>query len=72
MLVEKAEYQQQVQILHGDTTRIIVTAEDSNYQSTYMIIFQRQQSPYSYLEAIYMNNELLEGFRVDSFEYDIE
>ncbi len=72
VLVEKAEYQQQVQILHGDTTRIIVTAEDSNYQSTYMIIFQRQQSPYSYLEAIYMNNELLEGFRVDSFEYDIE
>lgn len=72
VLVEKAEYQQQVQILHGDTTRIIVTAEDSNYQSTYMIIFQRQQSPYSYLEAIYMNNELLEGFRIDSFEYDIE
>ena len=72
VLVEKAEYQQQVQILHGDTTRIIVTAEDSNYQSTYMIIFQRQQSPYSCLEAIYMNNELLEGFRVDSFEYDIE
>lgn len=72
VLVEKAEYQQQVQILDGDTTRIIVTAEDSNYQSTYMIIFQRQQSPYSYLEAIYMNNELLEGFRVDSFEYDIE
>ena len=72
VLVEKAEYQQQIQILHGDTTRIIVTAEDSNYQSTYMIIFQRQQSPYSYLEAIYMNNELLEGFRVDSFEYDIE
>lgn len=72
VLVEKAEYQQQVQILHGDTTRIIVTAEDSNYQSTYMIIFQRQESPYSYLEAIYMNNELLEGFRVDSFEYDIE
>lgn len=72
VLVEKAEYQQQVQILHGDTTRIIVTAEDSNYQSTYMIIFQRQQSPYSYLKAIYMNNELLEGFRVDSFEYDIE
>ena len=72
VLVEKAEYQQQVQILDGDTTRIIVTAEDSNYQSTYMIIFQRQQSPYSYLEAIYMNNELLEGFRIDSFEYDIE
>lgn len=72
VLVEKAEYQQQVQILHGDTTRIIVTAEDSNYQSTYMIIFQRQQSPYSYLEAIYMDNDLLEGFRVDSFEYDIE
>ena len=72
VLVEKAEYQQQVQITHGDTTRIIVTAEDNNYQSTYMIIFQRQQSPYSYLEAIYMDDQLLDGFRVDSFEYDIE
>jgi hypothetical protein len=72
VLVEKAEYQQQVHVIHGDTTRIIVTAEDSNYQSTYMIIFQRQQSPYSYLKSIYMDNELLEGFRIDSFEYDIE
>jgi hypothetical protein len=72
ILVEKAEYLQQVQITHGDTTRINVIAEDTTYQSTYMIIFQRQQSSYSYLKAIYMNEELLSGFRVDSFEYDIE
>ncbi|MBQ8385918.1 MAG: hypothetical protein IJX48_00510 [Paludibacteraceae bacterium] len=72
VLVEKAEYQQQVQTILGDTTRIVVTAEDTNYQSTYLIIFQRQQSSYSYLDAIYMNDELIDGFRVDSFEYDIE
>lgn len=72
VLVEKNEYQQQIQIEHGDTTRIIVTAEDIKYKSTYMIIFQRQQSPYSYLDAIYMDGNLIDGFRVDSFEYDIK
>ncbi len=69
--VEKAEWYQVVDIVRGDTTRITVTAEDTNYYATYTIIFNYQQSPYSYLEGIYQDDVLISGFRPDSFNYDI-
>ena len=71
VLVEKAEAVQTVEIEHGDITRIVVTAEDVQYQSTYTITFNYQQSPYSYLEGIFQDGVLLEGFRPDSFYYDV-
>ena len=69
--VEKAEWYQVVNILRGDTTRITVTAENDNYNATYTIIFNYQQSPYSYLEGIYQDDVLISGFQPDSFYYDI-
>ena len=71
VLVEKSEAVQTVEIEHGDLTRIVVTAEDAQYQATYTITFNYQQSPYSYLEGIFQDGVLLEGFRPDSFYYDV-
>ena len=71
VFVEKAEATQTVNIEHGDITRITVTAEDTQYQATYTITFNYLQSPYSYLKAIYQDGELLEGFRPDSFLYNV-
>ena len=71
VMVEKAEPTQHVDILHGDTTRITVTAEDTKYTATYTIIFTYQQSPYSFLEGIYQDGVLIDGFRPDSFLYDV-
>ena len=64
-------YQTITQEQSGDTTTIVVTAEDSLYTATYTVIFQYEQSPYSYLEEILLDGSLLEGFRPDSFYYDI-
>lgn len=64
-------YQTITQKQSGDTTTIVVTAEDSLYTATYTVIFQYEQSPYSYLEEILLDGSLLEGFRPDSFYYDI-
>ena len=70
--VEKAETVQQV---HIDTTTgnaiITVTAEDTTYQSTYTIQFTYLKSAYAYLEGIYQDGTLIDGFRPDSFEYSI-
>lgn len=71
VLVEKADPAQTVAIDHADITRITVTAEDPQYQDTYTITFNYQQSPYSFLEGIYQDGVLLEGFRPDSFLYDV-
>ena len=64
-------YQTITQEQSGDTTTIVVTAEDSLYTATYTVIFQYEQSPYSYLKEILLDDSLLEGFRPDSFYYDI-
>ena len=71
ILVEKGEPMQTVHIEQGDTAIITVIAEDTTVTATYTIIFQRQMSPYSYLSAIYQDQVLIEGFRPDSFLYDI-
>ena len=71
ILVEKGEPMQTVHIEQGDTAIITVVAEDTTLTATYTIIFQRQMSPYSYLSAIYQDQVLIEGFRPDSFLYDI-
>ena len=64
-------YQTIAQTQSGDTTTIVVTAEDTFYTATYTLIFQYEQSSYSYLEEILQDGSLLEGFRPDSFYYDI-
>ena len=71
VLAEKAEPQQRINIDMGDITRITVMAEDTTYQSTYTITFQRQLSSNCHLEAIYQDGVLIDGFRPDSFYYDI-
>ncbi len=71
VFVEKSHHLQTVSIERGDTTLIHVTAEDSTQHATYTIVFQRQLSEYALLEAIYINDTILHGFRVDSFQYDI-
>ena len=71
ILIEKGEPMQTVHIEQGDTAIITVVAEDTTVTATYTIIFQRQMSPYSYLSAIYQDQVLIEGFRPDSFLYDI-
>ena len=71
VIVDKGDPMQTVEMEHGDITVITVTGEDTQYQATYTIVFNYQQSPYSYLEGIYQDEVLLEGFRPDSFLYDV-
>ena len=72
IFVEKADAKQTV---HIDTTTgnaiITVTAEDSTYQSTYIIYFTYLKSSYAYLEGIYQDGVLIDGFQPDSFDYHI-
>ena len=56
---------------YGDTTRIIVTAEDQITTDTYTLIFIYQQSSNPYLSGIYQDGSLLDGFKADSLEYEI-
>ena len=70
VLAEKGHNLQSVSIVAGDTTYIHVTAEDTTQQATYTIIFQRELSSYSYLQAIYLNDTIIDGFRADSMTYD--
>ena len=70
VLAEKGHNLQAVSIVTGDTTYIHVTAEDTTQQATYTIIFQRELSSYSYLQAIYLNDTIIDGFRADSMAYD--
>lgn len=71
VLAEKAEPLQQIDIAHGDTTIITVTAEDQVTTDTYTLIFLYEQSSYAYLEGIYQDGVLIPGFRPDSLEYTI-
>ena len=71
ILYEKGDPAQTVTLEMGEVTRIHVTAEDPSYTATYTITFQRQMSSYSYLEAIYQDGVAIEGFRPDSFYYDV-
>ena len=71
VLAEAAEPMQQIQIAHGDTTIITVTAEDQITTETYTLIFLYEKSSYAYLEGIYQDEELIPGFRPDSLEYTI-
>lgn len=72
IFVEKADTKQTV---HIDTTTgnaiITVTAEDPTYQSTYIIYFTYLKSSYAYLEGIYQDGVLIDGFQPDSFDYHI-
>lgn len=70
--VELAEpAKQQKQIIIGDTTHITVIAEDTTITETYTIYFSYQLSSYAYLEGIYQDGMLIQGFRPDSFDYVI-
>lgn len=71
VLATAAEAAQTIQIAHGDTTSITVIAEDKTTTDTYTLLFSYQQSPYAYLAGIYQDNELIEGFRADSMEYQV-
>ena len=72
IFVEKADAKQTV---HIDTTTgnaiITVSAEDPTYQSTYIIYFTYLKSSYAYLEGIYQDGVLIDGFQPDSFDYHI-
>lgn len=72
IFVEKADAKQTV---HIDTTTgnaiITVTAEDPTYQSTYIIYFTYRKSSYAFLEGIYQDGVLIDGFQPDSFDYHI-
>ena len=72
IFVEKADAKQTV---HIDTTTgnaiITVTAEDPTYQSTYIIYFTYLKSSYAFLEGIYQDGVLIDGFQPDSFDYHI-
>ena len=72
IFVEKADAKQTV---HIDTTTgnaiITITAEDPTYQSTYIIYFTYLKSSYAYLEGIYQDGVLIDGFQPDSFDYHI-
>jgi len=71
VLVEKGYAAQSVTITEGDTTLILVTAENATAQATYRVIFTRLQSPYALLDAILQDGEMLPDFRPDSFEYSV-
>ena len=71
VLATAAEPAQTITYVHGDTTYITVTAEDRTTTDTYTLIFVYQQSSYAYLEGIFQDGELIEGFRADSMEYNI-
>lgn len=71
VIAEPVEMAQTVTITAGETTRIDVTAEDTTQHATYTLIFHAYQSPYSLLSNIYMDNEPIEGFQAEVFEYNI-
>jgi hypothetical protein len=72
IFVEKADDKQIVDIDTSTGNAIItVTAEDASYQSTYIIYFTYLKSSYAYLEGIYQDGVLIEGFQPDSFDYHI-
>lgn len=71
VLATAAEPAQTITYVHGDTTYITVTAEDRTTTDTYTLIFVYQQSSYAYLEGIFQDGELIEGFQADSMEYNI-
>ena len=71
VFAEVAEPMQQIQIAHGDTTIITVTAEDQVTTDTYTLIFLYEKSSYAYLEGIYQDGELIPGFRPDLLEYTV-
>ena len=66
-----AEPMQTIEYSHGDTTKIVVTAEDQTTTETYTLIFIYQQSSYAYLSGIYQDGSLIDGFHIDSLEYEI-
>ena len=71
VMASAAEPTQLITIEHGDTTTITVTAEDTTFTDTYTLIFTYQQSPYAYLDGIYQDDVLIDGYRADSTEYHI-
>ena len=71
VLAEAAEPMQQIQIAHGDTTIITVTAEDQITTETYTLIFLYEKSSYAYLDGIYQDGVMIDGFQPDSFDYHI-
>lgn len=72
IFVEKADDKQIVDIDTSTGNAIItVTAEDASYQSTYIIYFTYLKSSYAYLEGIYQDGSLIDGFQPDSFDYHI-
>ena len=71
VLATGTEPEQTIEIAHGDTTTIKVTAADKTTIENYTLIFIYQQSPYVYLEGIYQDGVLIDGFRADSLEYNI-
>ena len=72
IFVEKADDKQIVDIDTSTGNAIItVTAEDASYQSTYIIYFTYLKSSYAYLEGIYQDGALIDGFQPDSFDYHI-
>lgn len=73
IFVEKAEQNQTVRIdTVGGNATIAVLAEDTTYQATYTIYFTYLKSSYAYLEGIYQDGIMIESFRVDSFDYQID
>ena len=73
IFVEKAEQSQIVRIdTTGGNATITVLAEDTTYQATYSIRFVYLKSSYAYLEGIYQDGIMIEGFRVDSFDYRVQ
>ena len=71
VLWEKAEPQQRVSASLGDTTVLTVTAEDATTTGTYRIYFHHRKSANAYLDALYCDGTLLEGFRPDSMDYTL-
>lgn len=71
VIAEPIEMAQTIVITSGETTRIDVTAEDTTQHATYTLIFHAYQSPYALLSNIYMDNEPIDGFQAEVFEYNI-
>ena len=71
VLATATEPTQTITYVHGDTTLITVTAEDTTATDTYILIFLYQQSSYAFLEGIYQDGILIDGYHADSMEYHI-
>jgi hypothetical protein len=68
---EAGDAYQTIDVINDNLARIIVVTAEDETRRTYMVKFEIEKSPNSFLKAINSNGVLLESFDAEVFEYEI-